>query len=379
MNTRLRVLAGLVLCACSIACSSSGRVVEAQTAQSRTARAMPPLNSSARPEWRLGSPYTHNSLTVFPVLADSSTPRADLITLDQGMRLGQITITELGAAGNSSNASQQAGDNAEVNRLALVNKSGKPLVLIAGEMIVGGRQDRIVGHDCVIESSNTPVPLDVFCVEHGRWSGSASFGENTVASGSANSPGIGSSAGDRQIVRIAPGLALPTIREKAQAKKSQQEVWNAVSDSLSANSARNSTGDLHGLYLDKIVISKLETYQNAFKDRLSGENVIGVVAAIGNKIISADVFANHFLFEAYWPKILKSYALEALSAKDSGSTKVNKAAAEEFLARVQGENTTKTQSGVYRLAESQSGEHASFELEYGATPTLIHFNRVAKK
>jgi len=131
--------------------------------------------------------------------------------------------------------------------------------------------------------------------------------------------------------------------------------------------------------MDKSVNSKLETYQDAFKDRLSGDNVIGVVAAIGNRIISADVFANHFLFEAYWPKILKSYALEALSAKDKGSTKVSKDAVEEFLSRAQGENTTKTQSGVYRLAESQSGSHASFELEYGATPTLIHFNRVVKK
>jgi len=376
MNTRIRVLAGLVLCACSIACSSSSRVAEAQTGpQNRTVRAMPPLNTSARPEWRLGSPYTHNSLTVFPVLADSSTPRADLITLDQGLRSGQITITELGAAGNSRNAGRQAAENAEVNRLALVNKSGKPLVLIAGEMIVGGRQDRIVGHDCIIESSNTPVPLDVFCVEHGRWSGSASFGETTMGTGAGNGPGAATIV---DTAKTAP-LALPNIREKAQAKKSQQEVWNAVSDSLSANSARNSTGDLNGLYMDKSVNSKLETYQDAFKDRLSGDNVIGVVAAIGNRIISADVFGNHFLFEAYWPKILKSYALEALSAKDKGSTKVSKDAVEEFLSRAQGENTTKTQSGVYRLAESQSGSHASFELEYGATPTLIHFNRVVKK
>jgi len=377
MNTRIRVLAGLVLCACSIACSSSSRVVEAQTStQSHTVRPMPSINSSVRPEWRLGSPYTHNRLTVFPVLADSSTPRADLITLDQGLRSGQITITELGAAGNSRTAAQQGSDNAEVNRLALVNKSGKPLVLIAGEMIVGGRQDRIVGHDCIIESSNTPVPLDVFCVEHGRWSGSASFAENIGGSAATGGTGAGSSDAT---VSVSQGLALPNIREKAQAKKSQQEVWNAVSESLTVNSSRNSTGDLNGLYLDKNVISKLETYQDAFKDRLSGENVIGVVAAIGDKIISADVFANHFLFEAYWPKILKSYALEALSANAGDSTKVSKDAAEGFLARVQGGTTTKTQSGVYRLAESQSGAHASFELEYGTKPTLIHFNRVAKK
>ena len=31
-----------------------------------------------------------------------------------------------------------------MNRLALTNKSGKALILIAGEMILGGKQDRIV-------------------------------------------------------------------------------------------------------------------------------------------------------------------------------------------------------------------------------------------
>src|SRR5262249_28731962 len=159
---------------------------------------------------------------------------------------------------------------------------------------------------------------------HGRWSGSASFGENGAGSGSGNGTGLGSVA----TRKVAP-LALPNIREKAQARKSQQEVWNAVSYTLSVNAARNDTGDLNGLYLDKTVSSNRETYKDAFKDRLSGENVIGVVAAIGDKIISADVFANHFLFEAYWPKILKSYALEALSANAGESTKVSKDAAEE--------------------------------------------------
>ena len=381
MKAPIRVLTGIVLCAFSFACSSSSRTVEAKSGgPTRPLRALASnINAPARPEWRLGSPFTHNNLTVFPVLGDESTSSADLITLDQGLRSGKVTITEFGADGRSRTINRrQMGDSAEVNRLALTNKSGKPLVLIAGEMILGGKQDRIVGHDCIIESSNTPVPLDVFCVEHGRWSGGAAFGENVAAGGSGNGRGAGAS---RTVDVMAAPLALPNIREKAQAKKSQDEVWSAVAETVTVNATSSPTGNLNSVYKDKRVNTKLDGYERAFRDRLSAGNIVGVVAAIDGKIVSADVFANHSLFQAYWPKMLKSYALEAVSITRAGTPpQVSKTDAETFLARVQGSSAADGAEGVYRLAENQSSAHASFELEYtGKTPTLIHFNRVAKK
>lgn len=388
MKAPIRVLTGLVLCAFSLACSSSGRIVEAKSGnpvQKRTVRAVPSnLSAPARPEWRLGSPFTHNNLTVFPVLADESTASADLITLDEGLRSGKVTITELGADGRSRTINRRRmSDSAEVNRLALTNKSGKALVLIAGEMILGGKQDRIVGHDCIIESSNTPVPLDVFCVEHGRWSGGAAFGENVArggASGNGRGAGSGSSpsTGALPMMMIAP-MALPNIREKAQASKSQDEVWTAVAETVTVNATTTRTGNLTSVYQDKRVNTKLGGYERAFKGRLYGGNIVGVVAVIGGRIVSADVFANHSLFRAYWPKMLKSYALEAVSTTKAAAQQVSKTDAEAFLARVQG-SATESHEGVYRLAENQSKADASFELEYTRkTPTLIHFNRIAKK
>src|SRR5258705_626387 len=105
MKAPIRVFTVLVLCAFSFACSSSGRIVEAKSggpAQKRPLRALASnVNAPARPEWRLGSPFTHNNLTVFPVLGDESTSSADLITLDQGLRSGKVTITKFGADGPS--------------------------------------------------------------------------------------------------------------------------------------------------------------------------------------------------------------------------------------------------------------------------------------
>src|SRR4029077_38046 len=103
MKAPIRVLT-LVLSAFSLACSSSGRIAEAKSEGPKNGhkvRIASTFTSPARPDWRLGSPFTHNNLTVFPVLADESTASADLITLDEGLRSGKVTITEFGADGRS--------------------------------------------------------------------------------------------------------------------------------------------------------------------------------------------------------------------------------------------------------------------------------------
>jgi hypothetical protein len=179
---------------------------------------------------------------------------------------------------------------------------------------------------------------------------------------------------------MAAPMALPNIREKAQATKDQQEVWSAVAETVTVNGASSSTGTLKSVYQDKRVNTKLDAYERAFRDRLSAGAIVGVVAAIDGDIVSADVFANHSLFQAYWPKMLKSYALEAVGATAAVAKQVSRTDAETFLARVQGANASDAHEGVYRLAENQSKTAASFELEYtGKSPALVHFNRVAKK
>ena len=91
-----------------------------------------PLGAS----WRLGAPVSFENLTVFPVIGDESLDTGSFITLDEGLRSGKVTLTEIGAKGRVRRigAGRQASDNAEVNKLMLTNRSGKTLILIAGEM-----------------------------------------------------------------------------------------------------------------------------------------------------------------------------------------------------------------------------------------------------
>ena len=375
MKAQIRVLTFVVLCSLSLACSSVGKIVEAKSGSPSIRREVKALvTSPARPEWRLGAPVTHNNLTVFPVLADETHSTEEFITLDAGLRSGKVKVTEIGADGRSHaiRTNQRSSDNAEVNRLMVTNNSGKTLVLIAGEIVIGGKQDRIVGHDCLVSSSNKPVPLDVFCVEHGRWQAGGSVGQSQ-AGGGATETSVG----------FAPAksvMASPQVREKAQAKKDQSQVWSEVAKAERANGVSSSTGTLNRVYADKQVNTKLEAFDKALGPKLIGKTIVGAVVAISGEIVSADVFANSALFQAYWPKLLKSYALQAVSSGKSVSKPVDRAGAEAFLSRADAESSSAGKDGVYKLSERNAAADASFELESDATTRrLIHFNRVNKK
>src|ERR1043166_1351500 len=99
----MRLFASLCVCvviAClSIACSSSH--ADSPTTQKRLRPVA--LNSASGPlrsTWRIGAPVGHDRLTIYPVLSDESADTSDLITLDEGLRAGTVTITELGADGS---------------------------------------------------------------------------------------------------------------------------------------------------------------------------------------------------------------------------------------------------------------------------------------
>src|SRR5437016_13402313 len=121
----------------------------------------------------------------------------------------------------------QPGTGASVNQLVLINRSKRPLLLLAGELVSGGKQDRVIGKDRIVPVGAPPLPLDVFCVEHGRWTGSSQF------------------AAAKTIVH-------PSVRERAAVDQKQTEVWDAVRSGTTlkaapaAPAARMTMGDIQG-------------------------------------------------------------------------------------------------------------------------------------
>jgi hypothetical protein len=153
-------------------------------------------------------PIVRGNLAIFPVIGGESHDTSQFLTLDEGVRSGQVTITEAGDQRGIVRPGQPIPlrqQSAEVNRLVLNNNSNRPLLLLAGEIVTGGKQDRVIGSDRIIPPDSGPVDLGVFCVEPGRWVASSSkFGS------------------------MGAQMAQPSVRTPAMAEQNQECVWDNV-------------------------------------------------------------------------------------------------------------------------------------------------------
>src|SRR5262245_10366074 len=164
-------------------------------------------------KYQVLAPISQGNLTVFPVLASNTHDTAKFLTLDEGLRSGEVVVTE---SGQRPTMVRRRGvpppdpAGANVNRLFIVNNSKRPLVLLAGEIVSGGKQDRVVGKDRIIPAESD-ADMSVFCVEPGRWT------ELRSASG-----------GVQMNFDATAGLVQPSVRSEVMAKKDQQKVWDEV-------------------------------------------------------------------------------------------------------------------------------------------------------
>src|SRR5215472_16774639 len=268
------------------------------------------------PNYSLLSPIRSGNLTVFPVVANRSYDTSEFITLDEGIRSGDVVITEAGQTRGLIR--RRPGQpqvfhpipDAEVNRLVLVNSSKRPLLLLAGEIVTGGKQDRVISKDRIVPAESDPGDLSVFCVEPGRWV--AAGGKYEFSGGRANGA-----------VFAAPG-----VRGSAMAAKNQQQVWDNVGRSKQvlatmvpapAAAEVNQTSSYARVMDNKEVQQKVdavaEPVQRSYESvihQLRDKNAVGVVVAVNGEVVWADLFASAQLLQKYWAKLVRSYATEAL-------------------------------------------------------------------
>jgi hypothetical protein len=270
----------------------------------------------------------------------------------------------------------------------LINRSKRPLLLLAGELVSGGKQDRIIGKDRIVPVGAEPLPLDVFCVEYGRWTGtSAQFG-------------------------AAKTIVHPSVREQAAVAQDQEEVWDAVrsgtlagasvgaapaerdgepmappppparlsSEAIQATIASAAPTQSYakiyeqsrvGASVDGLV-EQLQRRFNRATAGLKGERVVGVVVAYGGDAAWSDIFASGELFEHYWSKLLRSYAVEAL-ARPGYRERAAITDAREFLHELSGREIVESEPGVYRWREITEGRLSLIELEsVEPKPMILH-------
>ncbi len=318
-------------------------------------------------------PIRHGNLTVFPVVASKSYHTGEFLTLDEGLRSGEVVVTENGNVRglirrHPGTAVQREG--AQVNRLVLINNSKRPLLLLAGEIVTGGKQDRVIGKDRIVPAESDPVDLSVFCVEPGRWvASSEQFGASGAMYGSKN-------GGDK--VSSTTMMAQPSVRAKAMGEKDQNQVWAEVQkqrEAVMVAAAPSAAPMIAGTSsyarvmenedvkerVDAVAKPIEQNYQSLIK-QLRDRNAVGVVVALNGRIIWADVFASTELLEKYWPKLVRSYASEAVVTRAKGGEASEKQA-QTFLEDMEGrKETIESEPGIYRHTEINGDGFKAFAL-----------------
>lgn len=331
------------------------------------------LASSGTPThgYKVLPPITRGNLSLFPIVGGVEADTAPLLTLDEGLRAGAVVVAEAGSVQGLVRPGTYYPRNAggEVNRLVLVNYSDRPLLLLAGEVVTGGKQDRVIGVDRIVPPKSGPIDLSVFCVEPGRWVASS---EHFGSMGSA--------------------MAQPSVRMPAMVARDQLQVWNHVASAnagiaAAAPQAAPAIGGttsyakvMQNPEVEKKVASVAANYDGLLHE-LRKVGAKGVVVAVNGRITWADVFASTDLLEKYWQKLIRSYAAESLTTAASGA-QADQKSAQAFLDQLQGTHeVSEAEPGVFRCTEITGDGFKVFTLNslLPKEEYTVHFSKMSYK
>lgn len=227
--------------------------------------------------------FTYKNLRLYPIYAKESFNQ-------QFKHVGKYTPLKE-ALEKKKVVIREKSDGGTVNTLTIQNVSKDTIIIICGEVIKGGKQDRIINQDIVLPPNSPKMDLSVFCVEAGRWSARST---GTQFSGYHN---VGS-------------LSLRKVVEK---ESTQGKVWDKVSEFNTKNSTVNATQTYTAMNNNSDYVKQVNEYTKFFKDKLEKEqNLIGVLIVSGNKVLGCDMFATSDLFRQNLDNLLASYATEAI-------------------------------------------------------------------
>jgi hypothetical protein len=189
-------------------------------------------------------------------------------------------------------------------------------------------------------------------------------------------------------------MAQPSVRKQAMASKDQRQVWNSVGAANEAvagavlGGVATATPSSYAKTFDNEKIraaigdeaAPVEKSYSSLIKHLRDEHAVGVVVAVGGRLIWTDVFASTALLEKYWPKLVRSYAAEAITSHRSGKA-VSLPEAQQFLERTEGAHeVSDSEPGVYRQSETIASDFKLFKL-FSLLPGTgfdLHISKIAE-
>lgn len=231
-------------------------------------------------EMELGAGRSFENMAVFELLR----PRnggPEYITLREALERGVFTVTEVSEGGS-------------VPELLVENKGELAVLLLDGEELRGAKQNRVLNTTILVgPKSRTKVPVS--CVEHGRWS----YNERVFR----ESGNI--------MHREMRGLNLVRVNRSLDAglsfRSDQGEIWDKVAEMACDLEVPSRTGAMRDVFEAKG--RDLDGYLKCF-ERTAGQK--GILVFVDGRPAGLDFVSSEAAFAGLFPKLVKSYAMEAM-------------------------------------------------------------------
>jgi hypothetical protein len=227
----------------------------------------------------VGEARQRGALTIVWLHAGAAAPGLDVATLDEAHASGALVITER--------------ERARVPDLVVDNRGKRPALLLAGEILLGGKQNRVLAEDVLLPARSGPRSLGVYCVEAGRWSAS---------SGRFESRGT---------------FAPPALRSQVLDRADQQHVWSAISGYAARAAAPSPTQSYEAVVEQPEVKAHVRGVEDDLDRPPAG--AVGAAAFAGARLAGLDVLQHAALFARLWPKLLRAHAVETYRVAESGA------------------------------------------------------------
>jgi ARG/rhodanese/phosphatase superfamily protein len=251
---------------------------------------------------RLGEPRAHANLAVFPLWAPASVDRP-YMTLEEGLSSGRVRVTEVSREGS-------------VPELCLVNEADRPVLLLDGEELRGAKQNRVLNLTILAPAGKTIV-VPVSCVEQGRWA------HRSEAFSSSNHVLYARSRAANAAV------VTDSLGSMGRAVSDQGAVWDSIDEKMHRLGTSSATRAMEDIYLARS--GKIDEFVASLRPE---PEQTGVVFALNAKVAGLELFDHPDAFASSFPKLVRSWALDAIEDSPDEGAVPSADAARAFLEMV---------------------------------------------
>jgi len=245
-------------------------------------------------ELEVGQGVQYKNLNLYPIFRRSRKVKTDLISLKEALKEGVLEIKETGV----------------VSEILAVNKSkDKKVLIVEGETVKGGAQNRVVNTTIIIMPS-TREKIPTSCVQEHRW--------NTFDAPFKDTDYVSPCLHAKLASPIFENLTQNFVDTGGYGGKGtscfaadQNSLWSSAATFLSNAGSLDESGDIHDAYETKK--EDIDEWMKNFMPLLN-KPIIGVVAEIDGALF-ADLSDTIEFAKSILPQVIKGYCLDAIVSK----------------------------------------------------------------